>query len=76
MRIQYIQNMSCEYVSLMQNLKLYFSWWPQHIDFIKTCQYLTVNSQILNVFFESAVDLCNLCDEIALFLVKAVPIYL
>ena len=33
-------NMACKYVSLMQNWELYFSYWPQHVDSIKTCRYL------------------------------------
>ena len=52
--------MACEYILLMQNLELYFPCWPRDIDSIKTCQYLTVNSQKLNIFYDSVADLCNL----------------
>ena len=46
---------SQDYVSLMQNLVMHFSCWAQHIDSIETCQYPTVNSQIL-IFYDTAVD--------------------
>ena len=64
-----------DYVSLVQNMQLYFSYWVQHIDSIKTCQYPTVNSQILIFFHDRAVDLCNLYNEMSLFLTNAVLIY-
>ena len=54
--------------------KLCFSCWAQHFDFIKTCQYPTVNSQVL-IFYDRALELCNLYDEMPLFLTIDVPIY-
>ena len=57
----------------MQNLEMHFSCWAQHIDSIETCQYPTVNSQIL-IFYDTAVDFCDL-NEMPLFLTNAIPVY-
>ena len=69
-------HMFCKYVSLMQNWELYFSCWPHHIDSIKPVVILRTNSQIVNVFYDNAVDLYNLYDEISLSLTNVALIYM